>query len=508
MPQERQLDKKLLSEKHVKPEDLDITEATDDEIAPKEEAGKVLEFRRAAERAEAEAAHQADALSAEISQSMEVPGEPWLDQYQDPHLRRYAHEKYTRLMQQIAELKPKHDSKGFLRRLWERTTGAYQAEESRLEQMNQALAEILEGRLETLVRAEQSGQARYTKKQESTVDRFGQPLEAYGEDVVSIDEIAGTAIIIDGMSGMKKGGIDKSTAALMEAAGTKQEITDDSLPIAKEIASRLNRALQEIPSDISGDQAVAELTKSFKNVLNNIELEVTGGAMILAVKYLPDTDELLIIDIGNCQLALQGVDKFSDIKLDRGGISAFQTFYDKKNKKIGIYDNRPNNKKTPYIYSVPLANFRTDSSQPITLFMGSDGLNETNSHMTRIHDLEQQVQRTIELIEKDEAHITEFREKMNATNDPKIREGISKQIMRKELRLSGRQKTLAVLQSNLEAGAGRENHFGSAKNLTECAPVLLERGTSAISALPNTVDDISIIRLDIPPKKETRELTH
>lgn len=443
----------------------------------------VLEFKTA--QAKAQADQQAADVRADIAQTPELPADHWLNQYTDPYLQQRALEKYSRLTTQMQNLQQQLDSQGFVGRLWNRATGTRQALESQLAQMNQALTEILEGRFELLLRAEQNGQAKIHKEEGLQIESNGDVIHLHGEDACIVNEEHGSAVVIDGISTAEKKNLKALTI---------------------EITRRFNSAMQELPDTLTAEQAVDELEKQLPALLGEINLDAEGGMMILATKYLPEHGVLVIMDIGNCQLALQKGDEFSDIKLNRDDSgAAFQANFDRNNKKMQINDNRPRYTKTPYVYAISLAEYRTDQNQAITLFLGSDGLSETRFKKKSLESefLNTEIQKINNDLYGEKGFYTYYipttaKEIANATpeNIAKL-ERDQESNKRKAAKLEQR---LSLYKQDLARAEKVISIFGDNINLSDCAPALMENGLSTINELSNDVDDVSVVRMDIPPR--------
>lgn len=215
-----------------------------------------------------------------------------------------------------------------------------------------------------ITEAERSVRKEGLKKTEVTEEE-GITLYMNGDDVYAFDPDLGMGIIADGTtaaSSVPKG--QESPSRQMARIGT--------LGLAK---------LFEQTEELSSPEEKKALIEGKLDELTSlmIEGEKSGGTMLLGTLYLPETNQLLVVDIGNCQLAVQKGNEFVSLKNKPTKKDKEEPIKISKNKmkdRAQIVDTRTGAERTPYVYLINLDEY-TDEQGELRLLLGSDGYEES-----------------------------------------------------------------------------------------------------------------------------------
>jgi len=174
----------------------------------------------------------------------------------------------------------------------------------------------------------------------------------HGEDASIYNPDTGTAVVIDGIS-----------------SGQRQT----TLEIVKKLAVKLMKILESERIDFNPNELLTELDN----------IEGAGGAMVLGARYLPETDQLILVDIGNCQAALGSGNTFTDIKINpavKTGRREPVAVIKPKARPPKLNDDRPSVQQS-YLQVIDLKKWKLDhgivKDKGLTLLLGSDGYEES-----------------------------------------------------------------------------------------------------------------------------------
>ncbi len=202
-------------------------------------------------------------------------------------------------------------------------------------------------------------------KTTEVIEEEGVTMYINGDDVYSFDPNLGIGIIADG-----------TTASSYVPEGQE----NPSRQMARIGTLGLAKLFQEAQRLSNPEEKKSLIEKNLDGLIDSlIEGKASAGTMLLGTLYLPETNQLLVVDIGNCQLAAKHGGKFVPLKTQATKEGKGEPIKILKNKgwdKARITDERTEEERSPYVYLIDLDEY-TDEQGELRLLLGSDGYEES-----------------------------------------------------------------------------------------------------------------------------------
>lgn len=202
------------------------------------------------------------------------------------------------------------------------------------------------------------GKAKQGKTSTEETSPEGITLNWFGEDLIITDPERGISVIADGISGASGG---KENADTRKVAG---------------LASRaLYQLLRTFPEQLT--PAVWEQEAMGFILAELKKIKATGGVMLAGYRYLAATDQLVLFDLGNCQIALDNGTGWQNLKTTpTQKIGHEDPISLVKDKKRGAYISTNKNVVLKNILTIINLRELRSGDTPLRLRLASDGLQE------------------------------------------------------------------------------------------------------------------------------------